>query len=104
MNYWDECIRSAFEDAGIVATEDQIKSVVETVQGGHENYSMYTGQDQIEPPVIQEFKKLKIKLEKEKAKRICEMCGGRGSIHESFGSIGRSSISRCISCNGEGKK
>jgi len=45
MNYWKECIEEAFSEAGIVATDEQIQTVYEIVEGASENYGTYTGED-----------------------------------------------------------
>ena len=45
MNYWEECIRTAFDDAGIKATDEQIIMVAGDVEGCHENYYMASGDD-----------------------------------------------------------
>jgi len=45
MNYWTECISEALDEAGLSATEEQIKLIVEHVEGAHENYSLATGLD-----------------------------------------------------------
>ena len=44
-NYWHECVSEALEDAGIDAAEDQINTVTDWVEGAHENYGMYSGND-----------------------------------------------------------
>lgn len=63
MNYWEECIRIAFEDAKIEATEEQIDIVVEAVEGAHENYGMACGHDAIPNPLEAEVSNLKKKVE-----------------------------------------
>ena len=64
MDYWEECIRESFEDAGIVATEDQINVVVDWVDGAHENYGMAFGHDAIPNPMCMEVDELKAKIRK----------------------------------------
>jgi hypothetical protein len=58
MNYWMECISEAFDEAGIVATDEQIKSVADDVEGSHENYGLYSGQEAIPNPMLSEVTKL----------------------------------------------
>ena len=101
MNYWHECISEAFDDAGIVATSEQIKTVVEFVEGAHENYGMAFGHDCIPNPLEQDNKQLKQALVDEKEKVFCKECMGKGSI-TSPGPY-HSSISTCWKCRGEGK-
>lgn len=40
LKYWIECLESSFDEHGIEATDEQIKSVAYDVQGAHENYGM----------------------------------------------------------------
>jgi hypothetical protein len=51
MTYWVECITEAFEDCGLVATQEQLDCVVAWAEGAHENYSMATGRDNIPNPM-----------------------------------------------------
>jgi hypothetical protein len=102
MNYWEECILEAFEDAGISATDEQINIVVEWISGAHENYGMAHGYDAIPNPLITEIKNLKNELKKEKNKTICKECNGKGSVisHGPY----HYSESNCHYCNGTGFK
>lgn len=59
MNYWEECIREAFDEAGINATKEQIDTVVSWVNGAHETYSMAFGYDAIPDAMESEVEKLK---------------------------------------------
>lgn len=101
MDYWDECIRTAFEESGITATEEQIEGIVETVKGGFENYGLAHGYECISNPLSEELNNLKKQLEKEKRKIHCEECNGRGSITVN-GPL-HSATSSCYKCKGEGK-
>ena len=40
IEYWKECILIAAEDCGLSMTSEQLESLAESVQGGHENYAM----------------------------------------------------------------
>lgn len=64
MNYWDECIRTSFEENGIIATEEQIKAVVKDIEGAHETYGMAYGHDCIPNPLSVEIQALEQKLRK----------------------------------------
>ena len=44
MDYWERCIKEAFEETGITATEAQTQIVIYWVEGAHENHSRATGQ------------------------------------------------------------
>jgi len=46
-DYWEETIRQAFDEAGIVATQEQIDLVVGAVEVSHENRWMAHGYDAI---------------------------------------------------------
>ena len=59
MDYWRECVAESFEDAGLVATDDQIDTVTSWVEGAHENYGLATGSDFIPDPRDSEIEKLK---------------------------------------------
>ncbi|KKM96242.1 hypothetical protein LCGC14_1179940, partial [marine sediment metagenome] len=80
MDYWRECIESAFDEAGIVATPEQVCSVVDYVSGGHENYGMAFGHDAIPNPIQSELDTTKAALKAEREKVHCQRCNGRGRI------------------------
>ena len=101
MNYWDECISEAFDDAGIKASKEQIETVVGWVEGAHENFSMAHGHDCILNPLSQENDQLKRELQKEREKVICGECGGRGRII-SQGPV-HSYDSECMKCRVDGR-
>lgn len=103
MDYWKDCIAEAFEDAGIVATAEQLSTVVAWVEGAHENYSMAHGYDCIPNPLVAEIEKLKRDLRNERNKVACPHCSGRGNIVCHDSGSGRSSDSECGLCRGEGR-
>lgn len=39
-DYWKECISLAAEDCGLAMTAEQLESLAESVESGHENYGM----------------------------------------------------------------
>ncbi len=100
MDYWKECISEAFEDAEIIATDEQLEAIVSWVEGAHENYGMATGEDCIPNPLVEENNKLSAELQKERDKVICGECNGDGSLY-SNGPC-HSSMSQCWKCRGEG--
>jgi hypothetical protein len=59
VDYWEDCITEAMEDAGITATKEQIDTVICWVEGAHENYGMATGEEHIPNPLLAEIKDLK---------------------------------------------
>ncbi len=79
MEYWQVCIEEAFSECEIMATEEQIKAVVEWVDGAHENYGTATGSEHIPNPANSEIKELqrKIKsLEQQHEKQINGVLNG----------------------------
>lgn len=62
---WEITIKEAFEDAGIIATPEQIDTVISWVEGTHENYGLATGNDFIPDPRESEIKQLKLAHKKE---------------------------------------
>lgn len=72
MNYWHECITTAFEELQLNATQEQIDYIVNCVEGAHENYSLAMGHECIPNPLGAEVARLKkaaieAKVETEKA-------------------------------------
>jgi len=59
MDYWEETISEAFEDAGIAATKEQIQTVASWVEGAHDNYGMAHGYDAIPSHVNSEIEQIK---------------------------------------------
>ena len=99
--YWIDCVSEAFVDAGISATEEQVKAVANDVCLASEMHSEVTGEINIPNPLIEENKKLEKLLKDEKSKISCKSCMGRGITH----SYGPSymSTSQCSKCHGDGK-
>jgi oligoribonuclease (3'-5' exoribonuclease) len=106
MKYWLECIKEAFDDAGIVATDEQITSVAEWVEGAHENYGMAHGYDNIqnhsESKAERELKELKKQIEEKEAwirsTEPCKICNTTGIVKDGWGrDVG------CINCSGNGR-
>lgn len=101
MNYWHECIVEAFDEIGIEATEEQIKYIVEAVNGAHENYGLATGRECIPNPLKEENVRLERELKLERQKIYCKYCNGTGRI-TSLGPS-HSSNSQCLKCMGRGR-
>ena len=40
FDYWEECLANSFEENGIIATQEQLKSITIDIQTNHENYGM----------------------------------------------------------------
>lgn len=101
MNYWHECIAEACSEAGVIASDEQVKFIAEWVAGAHENYGTAMGHDVIGNPLVAENKSLVAALDAERAKRICRKCNGEGQLY--FNGPHHSSAMRCDICQGEGK-
>lgn len=99
MKYWEECLSSSFEEHGIIASKEQIEAIASDIQISHENYGLAFHVP--ENPLINELRKVKEELKKEKEKVICEKCKGRGLITSNYGTF--TSNSQCSKCRGEGK-
>lgn len=102
MDYWHECLSEAFDEASIVATDEQIKLVAKWVEGAHENYGMAHGYDCIPNPLVVENKRIAEELVREREKVVCEECKGLGRI--TFQGPYHSSDTECSMCHGEGKR
>lgn len=96
--YWLECVSQAFDEHGIEATAEQRQAIATDMQMAHDSYSMafYVPEN----PETTELRKLKAALERERNKRICERCKGRGT----FVSYGPSftATHHCDECSGTG--
>ena len=100
FDYWGECIKEAFEDAGITATKEQIDTVVSWVEGAYENKSPVTGQECIPNPLKEEIAALKKELSKEKTKGTCRKCDGTGRLI--YPGPYHTGETNCYVCRGEG--
>lgn len=106
MDYWEECIKESFEDAGITATDEQIQTVVSWVDGAHENYGLATGNDVASANFIsddtRELERIKRDQEKHRIwvcdTRPCKSCTTTGQVTDGWGRD-----RTCDSCNGEGR-
>jgi len=82
MDYWEECIESAFNEAGITATQEQIKSVAADVAVSHENYGMAFGYDCIPNPLLSEIQKLEQEIKRNKEKHEIQLHGIKKGVAE----------------------
>ena len=101
MNYWQECVKEAFDDAEITATEWQIFCVVSWVLGAHENHGTATGNECIPNPLVERINDLERELRQERDLSACPVCKGKGWL-VSYGPV-HSSESDCYKCHGRGK-
>ncbi len=99
--YWVDVVVDALGDANMSATKEQIDIIASWIDGAHDNYGMYSGEECIPNPLKLENERLVNALKKEKDKIHCKMCNGVGRI-TSPGPY-HSSNMECFKCNGEGK-
>ena len=100
-DYWLECVSIACDEAGVVATKEQLERIAGDVESAHQNYGMAHGHSCIPNPLIKELDETKKALRKEMDKIVCRECGGTGRIISQGPYHG--SDSQCYKCNGDGK-
>ena len=106
MDYWNECISEALEDAGVEATDKQIDVVAGWVEGAHENYGLATGNDVANANFIsdeaRELKSLKAEIERQRIweceSKPCTACVTTGVTLDGWGREWP-----CSNCRGEGR-
>ncbi len=106
MDYWEECISEALEEAKLSATKEQIDLVVSWVEGAHENYGLATGNDVADSNFISEEARelAALKAENEKTEmwvlstKPCKSCTTNGWTLDGWGRD-----QRCYSCDGKGR-
>lgn len=100
-DYWVECVECAFEEAGIMATKEQIESVAGDVEVSHDNIGLCFPSPSGPSQAQLDLEKTKRELADERDKVACGQCGGRGRII----TLGphHSSDSECWKCRGEGR-
>lgn len=100
-DYWKDVVSEALEEAGVIATREQVDAIAKDVAMGHECYGQAHGHHCIPNPIELDNKRLHEQLEHERSLVHCRECNGRGSITENLGV--RCSTSQCWKCNGHGK-
>ena len=106
MDYWEECIAQALEDAGIEASKDQLDIVVKWVEGAHDTYGMAFGHDAIPDPVETQAQEDLRELRKSisyhddwvASTDPCRACATTGHVNDGWGRN-----QRCIKCDGDGR-
>lgn len=105
MDYWEEAVAIALEEAGVKATESQLKDIAVAIKGSHENYGMYVGYDVASSNRYDEqnseIRRLKDELNSERGKVTCTECSGSGFI--TMPGPYHSSTSDCYKCRGAGR-
>jgi len=99
FDYWHECVSEALDEAGVVATSEQIATIAKAVESAHDCHGMAFPLP--ENPYPREIADLNRKLAVERSKIGCPNCRGRGRIEERAGPWWSSSP--CDHCHGEGK-
>lgn len=104
-DYWSECISIAADECGLSMTPEQLDCLAGSVKGGHENYSMASGNDVFSTNLTaskeRQVSDLKKAVRREKDKVHCRACNGSGSTHTYGGTM--MSTSQCWKCHGEGR-
>ncbi len=106
MDYWEECIKEALEDAGLTATGKQIDIIVSWVEGAHDNYSLATGEEVASKNHIsdeaRELASLKQEIERSEEWKLstqpCRGCNTTGTVLDVWGRD-----MTCPNCEGEGR-
>ena len=106
MNYWEECILDALEEAGVKATKEQIDMIVSAVEGAHETYDMAHGYDCIPNPANTELSNELNRLKQEKecndkwvcSTKPCINCTTTGTVLDIYGRD-----MTCPACDGKGR-
>ena len=100
MDYWEESVSAALDEAGVVATSEQIKQIAGDIEVSHEQYGMAHGHDCIASPAVVENARLVMELERERRKTVCPECNGGG--REIIQGPHHSGESDCFKCRGKG--
>lgn len=82
MNYWEECIESACDEAGVTVTAEQIKSIAESVAISHENYGMAFGYDCIPNPLLADVQRLEHEIKRREEKHEAQLYGIKKGVAE----------------------
>lgn len=102
---WEEAVTEIFDEAGITATPEQIKTVSKNIIDVNDVYYESSG-DSVSTrnwsaDMQNKIEDLKQQLQTEKEKITCVACGGEGSIISHGPAHG--SISTCYKCKGTGR-
>jgi len=103
--YWRECVAIGAEECGAKLTAEQIDCIAGSVQGGHENYGMASGDDVASSnryaDLESALERERDAVRKERNKVLCSACKGRGRIYSAGPYHG--SDSECWKCRGDGR-
>ena len=97
LDLWQDVVAEAFEEYGINASNDQLRSVAKDVQGAHENWDMAFPVPQGPHPLEDENARLKKLLKAEQEMVTCKQCRGTGGENTGWG------ITDCWKCRGRGR-
>lgn len=99
VDYYAEGLAEFLDEAGVVATPEQIRQIAEGVAGAVENVGQAFYQP--ENPAPRREAELQRELAKERSKVVCPQCKGGGRLY--FQGPYHSSDTGCWKCHGEGK-
>lgn len=100
MSYWEALVPELLCESGIKATEKQALDLAQSIKWADETQVEATGQHLIPDPLLAETTRLKVELQYERDKVVCDACGGRGYFASSF--LGRTVEHTCSQCKGKG--
>lgn len=106
LEYWKECIAIAAEECGLTINAEQLDCLAGSVEGGHDNYNMYSGNEVADRNFISDDKREldRIKTEQEKHRQWelrtepCKACTTTGTVRDGWGRN-----QTCSWCNGKGR-
>ena len=75
MDYWEECIEAACDEAGVIVTKEQIKSIATDVEVAHEQYGMAFGHDCIPNPLLADVQRLEHEIKRREEKHEAQLYG-----------------------------
>lgn len=100
MEYWEEVISEACDEAQVSLTREQLQIIAKYVESAHEYYGEAHGHYCIPNPQLKEIEKLEQELERESTKITCKDCKGTGE--QIFHGPAFTSSGSCHWCNGTG--
>ena len=80
MSYWEEYVSAALDSAGVDVSKEQLTSIIDDVEAGHEMYGMAHGHECIPNPLENEVRELRGQLKVEKSTTACTACHGKGYL------------------------
>ena len=103
--YWADCISGAASECELALSTAQLDTIARAVEGAHEVFGMASGDDlasmNFSARQVGEADALRRQLARERAKVMCQSCGGRGRLIYQSGPWACNTS--CSKCHGEGR-